>query len=588
MDTLHRERYIKFLNDLMLALGLGVVVSLLLEYGFNVSAPIMRLLHCYDYAVLVYFVLHDVLKYFLVRNKSTFLRTNRLDITFILLLVIFSLLYNPLWQVVHFAAQLQKVPMRQIAKLYIVVTQVFVFFASLFSAIRFGQKFAFANFRPITILLGSFAAIILIGTGLLMLPNSTTGGHISFVNALFTATSATCVTGLIVVDTGTYFTHLGRWVIMLLIQTGGLGIMTMAAFFAIALGARMSVTGRLVMRDLLSGESIEKIGQSLWQILGLTLVFEAAGTIALYTLFPSGTKFQDGRLFTSLFHSVSAFCNAGFSTFSTSLMNFQNQGLLVATFGILIILGGLGFPVLINLLGHRFFGTTGPFGQKKPRVNNQTHVVLWITGALIFAGAGWIWLTQYVFARKQVMSLAIIINSFFQSITARTAGFNTIDIGKMAIPALLGLMILMFIGASPGSTGGGIKTTTFYLAIRAMFTKLRGIPTVEYRHRAIPHRLLYRSLLLILGSQAVILTSWMLLTISEALPPFSLLFETISAFGTVGLSMGATPHLSVFGRYVIIATMYIGRVGPLAFVIALGRRERKQIYEYPEESIMIG
>jgi len=572
----------------MLVLGLGVIGSLLLEYGFNISGPVMRLLHHYDYGVLVYFVLHHVLKYFLVKDKAAFLRSNRLDIVFVVLLILFSLLYNPLWQAVHFAEPLQQVPMRQIAKLYIVVTQIFILFASLFSGLKYGQRIALGNFRPISILLGSFAIIIGIGTGLLMLPKASTGGHTPFVDALFTATSATCVTGLIVVDTGTYFSHLGHWVIMLLIQAGGLGIMTMAAFFAVALGSRMSVTGRLVMRDLLSGDSLEKIGLSLWQILGLTLVFEAAGTIAIYNLFPAGTPFHDSRLFSSLFHAVSAFCNAGFSTFSTSLMDFQNQTLLVATFGGLIILGGLGFPVLINILGYRFFGTTGPFGHKKPRLNNQSHVVLWITGVLILGGAIWIWIAQYLLSGNHAASFLAVTNSFFQSITARTAGFNTIDVGAMAMPALVGLMILMFIGASPGSTGGGIKTTTFYLSIRAMLGKLRGTPSVEYRHRTIPDRLLYRSLLLIIGSQAVIAVSWLLLTMTESQAPMSLLFETISAFGTVGLSMGATPHLSVFGKYIIIATMYIGRVGPLAFVIALGQRTRKQIYEYPEESVMIG
>ncbi|HKJ68320.1 MAG TPA: potassium transporter TrkG, partial [bacterium] len=582
------QKIIRILDSIMLLLGFGVIGSLLLEYGFYIPADTFRILHYFDYSVLFYFVAHNLVKLLLVSDKADLLRTHRLDFTFIGLLFLFLLLYNPFWQVVHFADHLERVPMRQIAKLYITITQIFILLAALFTAIKFTQRFAFADFRPITILLGSFAIMILAGTGLLMLPKATAYEQISFVDALFTATSATCVTGLIVVDTGIYFSHLGHWIIMLLIQAGGLGIMTMAAFFAIALGTQMSVTGRMVMRDLLAGESMEKIGQSLWQILGLTIFFETIGVVAFYSLFPADAIARGGRLFNSLFHAVSAFCNAGFSTYSDSLVQFADHGMLVGVFAGLIIIGGLGFPVLINLLGHRFFGTTGPFGKKQLRVRMQTHVVLWTSGVLILSGAIWIWWAHFIHTGAGPVNYQIIIHSLFQSITARTAGFNTIDIGSLALPALLGIMILMFIGASPGSTGGGIKTTTFYLSIRAMWAKLRGLPAVEHRHRTIPSHLLYRSLLLILGSQLVVMISFVLLTVVESQEPMALLFETFSAFGTVGLSMGATPELSTLGKYIIIATMFTGRVGPLAFVIALGGKQRKQLYEYPEESVMLG
>jgi len=588
MDVEQRELYLRVINNVMLFLGLMVIVSLLLEVGFYVAPDTLKTLHYFDYAVLIGFILHDFLKLALVRNKRTFLQYNWLNFTFFVFLFIFFLLYNPWWQFPLLSDSLREMPVREIAKIYILITQVYLLFATIFSTIKFGQKYAFARLKPLQILLGSFILIILIGAGLLMLPKATTGHHISFVDALFTSTSATCVTGLIVVDTGTFFTRFGQSVILLLIQLGGLGIMTMAAFFAVILGTRMSIRERVIMRDLLSDESMAKIGQTLWQVLGLTMFIEGVGVVAIYELLPQGSVPASDKLFFSIFHAISAFCNAGFSTLSTSLIGFSDHIMLVSTFGLLIILGGVGFPVLVNLVGHRFYGTTGPLGKKKLRVNTQTHIVVGVTIFLIVFGAIWIWISNYGLAGNGQFNIHTILASFFQSITARTAGFNTINIGTMTIPAIMGIIALMFIGASPGSTGGGVKTTTFFLSVQAIWTQLTGKPKTEYRHRTIPPQLLTRSMMLILAAAMLVFTSFTLLTFFEQQDPMKLFFETVSAFGTVGLSMGATPELSTTGRIIITITMYLGRVGPMAFIIALGRRQKKHNYEYPEESVMLG
>ena len=588
MDINRREFTLKVVNNTMLLLGLGVVVSLLLEYGFYIDDRTLRLLHYFDYSVLGLFILHDFLKLAIVRDKKSFLRYNWLNFTFFVALFLLFLFYNPWWQFPLPGASLREMPVRQIAKIYILITQVYLLFATAFSTIKFGQKYAFARLNPISILMGSFIVIILIGTGLLMLPKATMSHHFSFVDALFTSTSATCVTGLIVVDTGTYFTQFGQWIILLLIQAGGLGIMTMAASFAVVLGTRMSIRERVIMRDLLSDESMAQIGRTLWQVLGLTLFIEGVGVVAIYELVPGDTISVADKLFFSVFHSISAFCNAGFSTISDSLIGFSHNSMFLGTFAVLIVLGGLGFPVLVNLLGHRFYGTEGPFGQKKLRMNMQTHIVLWVTAFLIAAGTVWIWITNYAAVGETAITGKAIMESLFQSITARTAGFNTVRIGAMTVPALLGIMALMFIGASPGSTGGGIKTTTFFLSLQTIWTQLTGRPVVEYRHRAIPNKLLTRGMMLILAAGAVVFFSFTFLTIFEDQPPLRLLFEAISAFGTVGLSMGATPELSEAGRIIITITMYLGRVGPMAFVMALSRKQRKHNYEYPEESVMLG
>ena len=589
MDASTRTSLFKVVDSVMLVLGLLVMVSLVLEYGFYVSEELLHALHIFDYTVLGYFIFQDLLKMSMVDDWREYIRAHRVNFIFFGLLLLVFLIYNPWWQLVTFSEQLRQVPIRQIAKFYIVLTQGFILISTIFNAVKLGQKYGFYRFQPITVLLGSFGVIILLGCGLLMMPKATAGeSGIRFVDALFTSTSATCVTGLIVVDTGTYFTRLGHWIILILMQAGGLGIMTLTAFFAVILGTGMSVRGRIVMRELLAEESMARIGNTLLQVLGLTLFFETVGVVAMYHLFPVGSVAEGERLFTSLFHSVSAFCNAGFSTFSDSLMGFSDKFMLVSTFGGLIIIGGIGFPVLVNLIGHRFYGTRGPFGKKKLRINLHTYVVLWVSFLLIIAGAVWIYFTQFGAAAGWDFSFHALIGSFFQSITARTAGFNTIDIGGMVVPAVIFIMILMFIGASPGSTGGGVKTSTFFLSLYALWARFRGKNYLEYRRRTIPNKLAYRSFMVILSAQAVIAASFILLTLSENLDPLMLLFESISAFGTVGLSMGATPELSTFGRYVIIATMYIGRVGPLALVIALGKEPMKRIYEYPKESIMLG
>lgn len=572
----------------MLALGIGVFASLIIEYGFFVSDSTLRLLHYYDYSVLFYFIFHDFFKLAIVENKQSFLRYNWLNFFFFSALLIFFLLYNPWWQFPLFSQEMRNIPFRRIAKIFIVITQVYILFATMFSTLKFGQKLAFARFQPIPILLGSFAGLILIGSGLLSLPKATVGHSISYVDALFTSTSATCVTGLIVVDTGTYFSQLGLWVILLLMQTGGLGIMTMTAFFAVVLGSKMSVRQRVIMQDLLSDENMARIGQTLWQVLGLTVFIEVVGVITLYELFPAEAFPEGDRFFQVLFHTVSAFCNAGFSTFSDSIVGFSDKAMLVGTFATLIILGGLGFPVLVNLLGHRFFGTTGPWGKKKPRVSSQTHIVLIMSAILIVVGAVWIWFANYGFTGRWDVTWQGISHSLFQSITSRTAGFNTVNIGAMALPALVGMMVLMFIGASPGSTGGGVKTTTFFLSIQAIWAQLTGKRQVVYRHRTFPNQLLHQSLLLILAAQLVIGTGYLALVVLETADPMALLFEAISAFGTVGLSMGVTPELSPAGRVTIVLLMYVGRVGPLALAIAFGKSEKKHNYEFPEESVMIG
>lgn len=588
MDPDRREFLLSLVNNIMLVLGIGVIASLILEYGFYISDSTLRLLHYYDYGVLFYFIFHDFFKLAIVENKESFLRYNWLNFFFFAALLLFFLVYNPWWQLPILTEEFRNVPVRKIAKIFIVLTQIYILVATVFSTLKFGQKVAFSHFQPIPILLGSFAGIILIGAGLLSLPKATVGHSMTFVDALFTSTSATCVTGLIVVDTGAYFTQFGLWVILLLMQVGGLGIMTMTAFFAVVLGSKMSVRQRVIMQDLLSDENMAKIGQTLWQVLGLTIFIEAIGVVTMYDLFPADAFPEGDRLFQSLFHAVSAFCNAGFSTFSDSLMGFSGKTMLIGTFAGLIVLGGVGFPVLVNLLGYRFFGTRGPLGKKKPRVSSQTHIVLWISGILIGVGAVWIWFANYGIAGHWTMTFQSVSDSLFQSITTRTAGFNTVDIGTMALPALVGMMALMFIGASPGSTGGGVKTTTFYLSIQAIRTQLTGRQQVEHRHRTIPQSILRRSLLLILSAQLVIGVGFLALAVFETAEPIALLFEAISAFGTVGLSMGITPELSDPGRIIITLLMYIGRVGPLALVIAFGKSEQKQNYEFPEESVMIG
>jgi trk system potassium uptake protein TrkH len=439
------------------------------------------------------------------------------------------------------------------------------------------------NVKPAQTLAYSFIAAILAGTILLMLPASTAGGKgIKFVDALFTITSATCVTGLAVVDTGTYFTTFGQIIILIFIQLGGLGIMTFSAFFATIFGRGFGIRDRMIMQDVLDFTGMGEIMDLIKRIFNLTIAIEMTGAFILFLRFYAEGKGISWSAYNALFHSVSAFCNAGFSLFSNNLEGYKGDIIVNLVITTLIILGGIGFPVLVNLQSY-FFKRA-----HRRHLGLQTKVVVNVSLSLIIAGTVLLLVSEF---KGQIQNLPWhekILTSYFQSVTTRTAGFNTINMEALSNGTLFIMVVLMFIGASPGSTGGGIKTTTAAILFSTARSWLSGKNVPELFERTIPQDAVQKSFALLFIAQAAVAVVAFLLFITEKAPFINILFEVVSAFATVGLSTGLTPHLSDAGKLLISLMMYMGRIGPLTLALLVGQKVVKRYYYYPEEKVMIG
>ncbi|EEG76449.1 TrkH family potassium uptake protein [Dethiobacter alkaliphilus] len=435
---------------------------------------------------------------------------------------------------------------------------------------------------PAKILVVGFAAVIFIGALLLTLPIATHSGQISFLDALFTATSAVCVTGLVVVDTGTYFTVFGQTVIMILIQIGGLGIMTAATVVFILLGKKITLRERLVIKEAMNQITMEGLVRLVQIVILLTFAVEAVGALLLSTRFIPEYGLGTG-LFYSVFHAVSAFSNAGFDLIGEgrSLTPFANDPVILLTIAALFILGGLGFSVVME------------FYQKRRlrRLTLHTKMVLIISSVLLVLGTVIIFVMEYNNPETlgQLGFLGKVLNAFFTSATTRTAGFNSVPTGGLLHPTLFFMLALMFIGASPGSTGGGIKTTTFGGLLVAVISTIRGSDDPVIFKKQIPVEILRRALSIAVISITLVFLVTLLLLITEGGELLPVFFEAMSAFGTVGLSTGITGELSPLGRIIIIITMFAGRLGPLTLMFALARRmQKKSPIRYTSERIMLG
>ena len=596
-----RERLLRAIDIGMMVVALVAFASLVLEYGIYLNPHHTAALQTLDVVVIVLFVLDMALKLAIVPRRLAYLREHAVQYVLLAVLLVGLSLAHRLPSHPGVEKLLQRFNITSLTKLYLVIIQIAIAVRLMIEAASLQRQLGTRRFRPVHILVGGFAAVILVGTLLLYSPRATPGeGRASFVDALFTATSATCVTGLTVQDTGTYFTPFGQGVILLLIQIGGLGLMTFTAFFAIVLGVGMNAKDRMVMQDVLNERTMGSVGRMVMVVLLLTFAIEAIGAALLYSLW-NGPMTTSGRLYTSVFHSVSAFCNAGFSLFPRNLETFRNHVGLNAVIGALIVLGGLGFVVhrnLIERLRGKWRAVRMPFSlrglvEPPPRVRLSLHtrIVLITTAALIAGGALVFWLIERDGSLAHMPPGEQALAATFQSVTARTAGFNTVDIGKLSGASQLLLIALMFIGASPGSTGGSIKTVAFALLLLAVITALRRRERFELFRRGVPRSALHNALVVLVVALTVVVVATVLLCFFERSNGITLggaLFEVVSAFATVGLSTGITATLTTGGKIVIILTMLVGRIGPLTLVLAMGQRAARADYEYPEEDVMIG
>jgi trk system potassium uptake protein TrkH len=450
---------------------------------------------------------------------------------------------------------------------------------------------AFRKTHPGTIVLSSYLVTIGVGTFLLLLPASTVSGTISFVDAIFTATSAVCVTGLIVVDTGSYFSLFGQHIILALIQLGGLGVMTISVTIFLMIGKQVSFKQRMAMQDLFAHTPREDIIQLVKSILWFTVIAELSG-IVLLTVHWTKQYPLTKALYIAVFHSVSAFCNAGFSLFTNSFMDYTSDVFLNVVICTLIIFGGIGFPVVYDI-----YNTVFRSQGKRVKLSVQTKTVLITTVVLIIAGTAVFWSVEQNASIHGYSFVGRFLTSFFQSITCRTAGFNTINIATLGNATLAFMIFLMYVGASPGSCGGGIKTTTLAILGKFAWSRMRNKIRVNMFKKSIPRDTVVKSISLVLISMTIIVATLFLLLLSAPDHPcsgehhsqfLSYLFEVLSAFGTVGLSMGATTQISCLGKLLIITLMLIGRVGVLTFSYLIAGVELTNGIEYAEENIMIG
>lgn len=445
------------------------------------------------------------------------------------------------------------------------------------------------HFSPNQMIVFSFLSIILIGTVLFLLPVSAEHAPLSPIDALFTAVSATCVTGLSVCDVSKELSPFGQAVLLVLIQLGGLGLMTFSTFFIYLFGRKTSMRNREIIGNTLSLSSSKNIKVLIKRIMLLVVLFELTGTILLTLRFMQHRPFFPA-LYHGLFHAISAFCNAGFSLYPTSFEPFRNDVTVNLILIGLIVAGGLGFVVLIDLK-HRFSWKLNFWRH----LSFHSKMVLGFSAALVVAGTGLFFLMEY--AKSGTGSFGNLLASFFQAVTARTAGFNTVDIGSLSNATLMLLMVLMFIGAAPGSCGGGIKVTTFGVLMTVLVSRLRGHEDAQIFHRRIARENINKVTIIALMAILIVLIGFVGLLVSEIQltgcshghGPFEqLLFEAISAYGTVGLSLGTTPQLSLIGKGIVILLMFIGRLGPLTIAVALSRSTRQGNFQYATGDIMVG
>ena len=569
-----------------------VAASFVALFGFDEPLLPAGILYTVQAALLCVFIAEKIIRLFNAVSMREFWRGNWFEVPLLLALGI-ALLGAGRWfgrtdptAVRHFAVGIYLV-LQVVAKLC-----------------RTSVNLAASGKSPTRTLIASFLVLIISGAGLLMLPKASApdAKNLSFVDALFTATSATCVTGLIVKNTGEDFSLMGKLIILSLIQLGGLGIVMFGAVFALLLGQALSLRESVAMQDLLSARTLSRIGNMIAFIFVGTILIEAVGAVSIFGMWGDRVDNVQQQWFCSIFHSISAFCNAGFSLFEDSFRGYNKRPEVFVVICPLIILGGLGFGVLYDLVNiaadrvkrfyKRRFNKRYSFSMEAPkRMRLQTKIVLSVSAFLIVSGMLAILLFERYAGKSGSAEEPSVLGALFQSITARTAGFNTIDVSALSVSSKFILILLMFVGGSPGSTAGGIKTVTLAVVIMTVIAALRKRQEVEMFKRSVRIVVVGRAITVTLLFVAVLFGATLALSITESANDFNMseiMFEAGSALGTVGLTTGITPSLTTAGKVIIIVVIFVGRLGPLTLLAALTFNLKPVRYNYPDEAIIVG
>lgn len=577
------------LDILFASIGLTSFAALIVLVGFRLAADEIRLFHYVNNALIGAFIFQELFRVFIAQKVLRQIK-NRIFLKIISVFFILGLIFeSDLIRLLGiFLYNLDK---SQVLIVYLGIMQLIIIFAVVVRLLRRSYLISKIRLHPGAIFAISFAILIIFGALLLQLPKSAPEGkNITFINALFTSTSAVCVTGLVVLDTENDFSPLGKLIIMLLIQAGGLGVMTLTTFLAAYFAGGISFQLRIMMKDLLSHESLAEVRSILMKILLYTFIIEFIGAGLLYlSLVGTFTEFDWNNVYVAVFHSVSAFCNAGFSLFSGNLMDpvIKDNYFFNTVIMLLIVFGGLGFVVISELSSIR------PFKYKKKRIKHQlslhSKIVIISTITLIFGGGLLIYIVEPYSYNQSISEAEAMFHSVFLSVSARTAGFNTVPVESITVTAAVIVVVLMWIGASPGSTGGGIKTTTASIAFYSFLQYARGKSRVEAFGNEIHQESIQKAFVVIFASLLALgIGSIILFWLEPKIQPIDLIFEATSALGTVGLSRNVSFFLSSESKLIIILLMYIGRIGVFTFFTAFFVQVKEPRYSLPKKSVMIG
>ena len=585
-DTSAKSKFLKTIYRTAFILSLIGVFAFIIDFGYEQSSTIQRALNAFYLIILFIGIGATLTRYFaehIKRSRQVVLFDYAsIAVTIYIIAIHFlgqeanrhlDFLYNDNW-----------------IKVAILLT-----FIREFAEQKVSYKKSALN--PAQLFIVSFLGIIVLGAFLLMLPNATYEG-ISFLDALFTSTSAVCVTGLIVVDTGSYFTAFGQNIIVFLIQLGGLGILTFASYFSYFFKGVSSFENQVLLSDMNNSNKIGEVFSTLKRILAITFSIEIVGAFLIFLSLKAKVLPELGdRIAFSIFHSVSAFCNAGFSTLSNGIydINYRYNYGLQLTLIALFVFGGLGFPIVINVLRYLKYKIIKPLLDRDHEIvykpwllSLSSRITLITTSSLLLIGTVLVYINEYSNTLAEHNGFGKVVTALFGAATPRTAGFNTVDMNQLHFSTLMLIFLLMWVGASPASTGGGIKTSTFAIATLNFFSLAKGKTRIEVYRREIAEISVRRAFAII--SLSLVVIGFAVITISSFDSQKTLLsiaFECFSAYSTVGLSLGITSSLSAASKGVIIAVMFIGRVSMLTLMIALFRKVKQQAYRYPTEEILI-
>ena len=577
-----QNRIYKIIGFITPIFGIVAFVSLFLKYGFHLSDRSIANLLILDEIIAAVFVLTLLVKFIISDTKWEYVKQSPFEFGLLLLFIV-SIVFEEIVSIEEPHYLIRRATTHSFIKLYFVIIQIYIVINGIITLAKTQEKWLFFSLNPARILMLSYVFVIIAGVLMLKLPKATYSG-ISWIDALFTSTSAVCITGLSTVNISQIFTLEGQIVILLLIQLGGLGIITLTSFIALFIQQGFRLKDQIIVQEILDNENLSSLTSILKAIVAITFVSELIGAIGLYFTWSNLGLPEFERIFNAVFHSVSAYCNAGFSTFSNGFetTGYPFSSLSLILIMLLIVFGGLGFYTYSDI-----FGIGEVKMIRKNGLTLQSKIILAGTVILILFGAGMIWVTQHAHWKSLPFGEQVL-RSFFMSITSRTAGFSIVSVGELAIPTLMIIILLMYIGGAPNSTSGGIKMTSVMILLASLKTYINGKTRVEVGWNTVPMRTVRRVFIVFTVSIILIFTVMFVMSWTEDHSFIDILFEIVSAFGTVGLSRGITPDLSVTGKLLISLVMFAGRIGLFSFAVAMSEVKDDTSYTFPEITIMVG